>query len=140
MLPIRNNRGRVSTVTMVANGTETSYSHNVEQNRSSYSSGGASFRCQHHWQWLGLDAGGVAPKLSARETEVFLALGRSRQVHLRDGRDSGLSRGGRSYFTLENAKAGQLRVTTTRQAIVEALRRGALTDDVPSEPLYRGVG
>ena len=124
-VPIRNNRGRVSTMTMVTNGTETSFSHNVEQNRHLIHLVALHFDANITGR-LGLDAGGVAPKLSPRETECLRWAARGRST-FETAAILAIARR-TVVFHLENAKR-KLRVTTTRQAIVEALRRGALTDD-----------
>lgn len=69
-IPIRHNRGRVTSMSMLADGATTSFSHNVEKNRhlihlvALHSDANITGK-------LGLDAGGVASKLSSREIECL---------------------------------------------------------------------
>ena len=86
-IPIRHDRGRVTTMTMVADGATKSFSHNVEKNRHLIHLVALHFDANITGKLLP-HAGGVAPKLSTREIKCLL-LGRSWQVNLRDGHDSG---------------------------------------------------
>jgi DNA-binding CsgD family transcriptional regulator len=124
-VPIRHNHGRVTTMTMVTDGAATSFSHNVEQNRHLIHLVALHFDANITGR-SGLGAGGVAPKLSPREIECLCWAARGKSTFetaaiLVIARRT-------VVFHLENAKR-KLGVATTRQAIVEALRQGALTGE-----------
>lgn len=123
-VPIRHNHGRVTTMTMVADRAATSFSHDVEKNRHLIHLAALHFDANITGK-LGPDAGGVAPKLSPREIECLRWAARGKST-FETAAILAIARR-TVVFHLENAKR-KLGVATARQAIVEALRRGALTD------------
>ena len=124
-IPIRHHRGRVTSMSMLADGATTSFSHNVEKNRHLIHLVALHFDANITGK-LGLDAGGVAPRLSSREIECLRWAARGKSTFETAAVLAIMRR--TVVFHLENAKQ-KLGVTTTRQAIVEALRQGALTDE-----------
>jgi LuxR family transcriptional activator of conjugal transfer of Ti plasmids len=124
-VPIRHNHGRVTTLTMAADGTATSFSRNAEKHRHFIHLVALHFDANITSK-LGLDTGRVAPKLSPREIECLRWAARGKSTFETAAILAIMRR--TVVFHLENAKR-KLGVTTTRQAIVEALRRGALSDE-----------
>lgn len=78
-VPIRHDRGRVTTMTMVADGAAKSFLHNVEKNRHLIHLVALHFDANITGKLLP-HAGGVAPKLSTREIECLLWAARGKST------------------------------------------------------------